>query len=181
MFFSYESQHIHNILFREPNKEDLSYYLEIRNNTDIQLLLCVPNPTIQTTENVESWLERKKHADDLLFTTITDKSTKKFLGYLQIKDIDKRLRVGTIGVCLHPGNVGRGYGTESLSLLHEYVQNTTNLRMLRGELLTRNLQSLNFLIKSGYTIQLLDNKYFEQLGIRYPLYECKFVFETQEV
>jgi len=56
MFFSYKS-HIHNILFREPNKEDLSYYLEIRNDTNIQFLLCVPNSTIQTTNNVELWLE----------------------------------------------------------------------------------------------------------------------------
>jgi len=171
MFFSYKS-HIHNVLFREPDKEDLSYYLEIRNNTDIQFLLCVPNPTIQTTNNVKLWLERKKNEDDLLFTTIIDKSTKKFLGYLQIKDIDKSLKVGTVGICLHPGNVGQGYGTESLSLLHDYVQNNTNLHILRAEILTRNLQSINLFRKCGYTINLLDNKYFEQSGIRYPLCEC---------
>lgn len=172
MFFSHKSS-TYRILFREPNPEDLPYYLEIRNDTDIQFLLCVPNPTLQTTKDVESWLERKAREDDLLFTTIIDKVTKKFLGYLQIKDIDRELRLGTVGICLHPANTGRGYGTESLSLLHDYVQNNGELRKLRAEILTTNLQSINLFIKSGYIVHILENKFFEQSGIRHSLYECE--------
>jgi ribosomal-protein-alanine N-acetyltransferase len=172
MFFSYMSSK-HQISFREPNKEDIPFYLDIRNNFDLQLLLCVSNPTIQTIGDVEMWLKRKGHEENLLFTTIIDNMTKRFLGYLQIKDIDKSLKVGTVGLCLHPANKGRGYGTQSLSLLHDYVQSSTELRKLYGKLLATNTPSINMLKKSGYSIRSLENEYFEQSGVRYPLCECE--------
>ena len=172
MFFSYKSPK-HHILFREPNDRDLPHYLEIRNDTNIQFLLCVPNPITQTVREVKLWLKRKEHEEDVLFTTIADRTTRKFLGYLQIKDIDRRLKVGTVGICLHPANLGRGYGTNSLSLLHEYIQNSNDLRKLRAEVLTTNLQSINLFMKVGYTVHMLENKYFEQSGIRYSLCECE--------
>mgnify|MGYP005810192745 CR=1 FL=1 len=92
------------------------------------------------TEDSDSWC-----------FSISDVNTGEKLGNIGLKLIDVNAKVTEVGFMLKEEAQGKGYASEALNLVKEYVFNSLRLNKITGICSTENAGSYKLLEKSGFT------------------------------
>jgi RimJ/RimL family protein N-acetyltransferase len=94
----------------------------------------------------------------------------KAIGVLYLKKIDSVMKSADFGIALTNNTVkGKGYGTEAITLLMEYVFDVMEFETLNADALLRNTRSQHVLEKAGmtYTHEDAEFKYYTLDEYRY--------------
>ena len=82
---------------------------------------------------------------------IAHKDTEEYIGQLDLIKIDWPNRVGTIGIVIGTKeNLGKGYGTEAIKLLQDFVFNKLNLNKLELDVRSFNERAIACYKKCGF-------------------------------
>ena len=107
-------------------------------------------PKGSSLEQVRAWLTARSQAADVVFFVIADQTSNHALGYVQLLDMDLSHGSGRLGICIGPQAQGRGCGSETLTLLANYVHEVFGLRKIVLEVLASNDGAIRLYQRHGY-------------------------------
>lgn len=142
-----------NIMLREYMKEDLPHMYEWVNDPDIVSnlsdIFLFPN-TLNGVENYLNYILEGKASNEAHFV-IAVKSTGKYLGQIDLKEIDWKNSVADLGIVIgKKENLGKGIGTEALKLLQNFVFERLNLNRLELAVHEDNERAKACYLKCGF-------------------------------
>ena len=140
------------VMLREYKKEDLQHMRlwvndpeVVKNLSDVFLY---PH-TLNATENfLNAILEGKSEEKGFV---IADINTEEYIGQIDLIDINWKNRFAVLGIVIgSEENRGKGYGTEAIKVLEEFVFNSLNLNKLELYLREYNLRGYSCYLKCGF-------------------------------
>lgn len=139
------------ILLRAPlgDDQDLKFLYTLRNDIEQQSMLLT-RPRANSSSKVLAWLEKCLQDEHSVFFVIAEKQSDKVCGFIQLTNIDFVNRSGCLGICIADKHRGKGFASEALQLLEDYVRNVFNMRKITLEVLSENERAISFYLKSNY-------------------------------
>ncbi|NOR72204.1 MAG: GNAT family N-acetyltransferase [Methylomarinum sp.] len=138
-----------NTVLRAWEESDITSLHSLRNDVSLQQQL-MSRPQANSIEQVRQWLKSKTTLSDSVFFVIAGKQQNKIVGYLQVVSIDLLNGTGKLGICLLPEEQGKGYGSEAIDLLQQYLVEVFNIRKLFLEVLKSNNRAHSLYTKLGF-------------------------------
>lgn len=138
-----------NVTLRPWSENDLSTLQSIRNNVSLQRQL-MSLPKGNSLDQIRDWLANKTKSADTLFLVISNKTFIHAIGYIHVTNIDFLNRVGQLGICIAPESQGKGYGSEAITLIENYVRDAFLLRKITLQVLSNNSAAIHIYTKLGY-------------------------------
>lgn len=172
------------IMLREYRKEDLPYMRKWVNDIEITKYLSnaflYPHTLNNTEEYLNTMLEGSTNAKGFI---IANKETEGYIGQIDLIKIDWVNRVATLGIVIGTKDyLNKGYGTEAINLLLDFVFNRLNLHKLDLEVRAYNERAIKCYKKCGFKEEgrirenhFIDGKYTDTIfmGILKREYEEK--------
>lgn len=169
-------------MLREYKKEDLGYMRKWVNDPEVTAnlsdIFLFPH-TLNATENFLNAILEGKSAEKGF--VIAHKDTEEYIGQIGLIDIDWRNRSAVLGIVIgSEENRSKGYGTEAIRVLQEFVFNSLNLNKLELQLRDYNLRGYSCYLKCGFKEEgrkrqsyYIDGKYTDTIlmGILKSEYE----------
>lgn len=161
-----------NIILREYRKEDLPYIRKWVNNKEItnnlSNIFLYPHTMNDTESFLNSMLEGSSGFKGYV---VAHKETGEYIGQIDLIAIDWINRVATLGIVLGATeNLSKGYGTEAIRLIQEFVFNKLNLHKLDLEVRSYNERAIRCYKKCGFVEEgrfredfFVDGKYTDTL------------------
>lgn len=137
------------VLLRTWSENDLPALQFMRNNIRLQRQLMT-QPRGNSLDQVKDWLATRTRSTDGLFFVIACKSSDQAAGYIQIVGMDILSGSGRLGICVAPEFQGKGYGSEAITLLEDYLRDVFRFRKLTLEVLKENAIAIGMYTKHGY-------------------------------
>jgi len=121
------------IVLREYRKDDLIHMRKWVTNPNISDnlsdIFLYPNTMNQTESFLNSMLEGSANIKGFI---IADKESEEYIGQIDLVNIDWKNRVAELGIVIgDEEKLGKGFGSEALMLLEEFVFNRLNLNKLQ--------------------------------------------------
>lgn len=118
---------------------------------DLETLRTLAAPPLPRTEEHEvKWFEAAVAGDDLVFT-IYDRAGERPIGTCDLRDVDGRNRVATMGLLIgEPSARGRGLGTEATTLLLDVAFTVLGLHSVWLTVYEYNLAGQRCYAKAGF-------------------------------
>jgi RimJ/RimL family protein N-acetyltransferase len=129
--------------------DDLAVLSELRNDTELQLMLMA-RPRPNTLSQVRAWVERRSSDASSALFVIADATTGSAVGFLQLTDIDDVNRVGRLGIGVVRAQQGRGHGGRALQSIEPLARDVFGLRKITLEVRADNLAAISLYERSGY-------------------------------
>lgn len=116
----------------------------------------------ETTEFVRTMIKREE-ADTHLYASVALKSTDEVIGTVMLFNFDKIANKAEIGYVFHKNHWGKGYGSDSLSLVSDFAFESLKLHKLHATVIDANIGSAKILEKDGFQLEgnLKDHFYIE--------------------
>jgi [ribosomal protein S5]-alanine N-acetyltransferase len=146
-----------NLHIRPPIVQDC-YDWMWDNNPIVQQYLPEPHIT-QTLENQKEFYEEIKNEEDGWYWSIIETVNNECIGIISITEISEFHGIGEIGIVLgKPEFYGKGYATETINGVVQFIQNTHKLRRLSAECELNNIPMMKVLEKCGFTQEAILKK-----------------------
>ncbi|MBS4172171.1 GNAT family protein [Bacillus sp. FJAT-49736] len=150
------------IYLRRVENEDIDHYLAAVSNPTIRKLTGTTDfLTRQTFENVfNKWSTDDSRMDLMICLQENDQ----VIGDLAILDIEHQGRKGSFRIAITDEEyTSKGYGTEALRLIIEYMFNTLNLRRISINVYAYNQRAIATYEKLGFKMEgtLREDLYFD--------------------
>jgi ribosomal-protein-alanine N-acetyltransferase len=130
-------------------------------------------PLMKTLEDTRKHIEgmiQKEEAGTHQFVSIVLKENNEVIGTAIVFNFDKEANNAEIGYVLHADHWGKGYGTEVVALVSDYVFKTLKLHRLHARVVHVNTGSARILEKNGFDLEgrlrehhFIDGKYYDCL------------------
>ncbi|KAA1469810.1 acyl-CoA N-acyltransferase [Dentipellis sp. KUC8613] len=89
-------------------------------------------------------------SDRLMFATIEEKTTSRYVGFVSLRDFNPRHRDVEVALLLEKGSWGKGYGTEVMEWLVDYGFRVLGLHRLSLQVFASNQAAIALYKKSGF-------------------------------
>lgn len=114
----------------------------------------------ETYKHVEEML-RRESAGTHYYASIVLKATQEIIGTAMIFNFDKEANHAEVGYVFHSKHWGKGYGTETVTLVDDFAFNTLKLHKLHARVVDANIGSSRVLEKNGFVLEgRLKDYYF---------------------
>ncbi|MBL7086678.1 MAG: GNAT family N-acetyltransferase [Candidatus Cloacimonetes bacterium] len=127
------------VTLRPLKIEDSKFTLELRYDVEANKnLLAYPYPV--NIENEKQWIENlyPKGVRENIYFAIEQNSSKDFVGYLSLQNINYINRNGDFGIILLKKYRGQDYSREAMKLFFSYIFDQINLRKIKLGVLKEN-------------------------------------------
>jgi len=140
------------IVLREYRMEDLGSIKQWVNNKEITQMLSdiftYPRSEYQSEQFVRSMIEGTSNMKGFI---IAERDTEQYIGQIDLHHIDWQSRSAVLGVVIgSPQYLGKGYGSEAISVMQSFVFDTLNLHRLELELLEYNERAYRCYLACGF-------------------------------
>jgi diamine N-acetyltransferase len=134
-----------------PLRRDLlPLYQRWINNLATMRTLGLP-PLPMTSEKEQDWYDRQSKTEDDVPFTIYEKQTLRPIGNTGLHGVDNRNRTATFGILIgEPECRGKGYGTESTSLMLDYAFTALGLHNVMLTVFEFNPAGIRAYEKAGF-------------------------------
>lgn len=123
----------------------------------------------ETCGHIQEMLKREA-AGTHLYASVVLKSTQEIIGTVMIFNFDHEARHAEIGYVFHKDHWGRGYGTETVTLMSDFAFDSLNLHKLHARVVHANIGSVRVLEKNGFELEgrlrdyyFIDGSYYDSL------------------
>ena len=162
-------------ILREPQEKDYPFFLDIRNNLEVQSML-LSLPRANSITKVKDWLENSLKEPSTIFFVIAEKETNNAIGYIQLKNMNFINGTAELGICLSEKFHGNGFSSEALSLLENYASNIFNIRKVTLLVINSNSRAINFYKKLNYSeVGIFKNHFYHNQKFHDILIMEKFI------
>ncbi|WP_055108629.1 GNAT family N-acetyltransferase [Paenibacillus ihumii] len=141
------------IILREYQKNDLKYMRNWVNDSEIVKnlsdIFLYPHTENATEQFLNSMLEDRN--DNHKGFVIAHKETEEYIGQIDLFNINWKNRTTELGIVIGTADhLSKGYGTEAIKVLQEFVFNQMNLNRIQLELHDFNERAYRCYLKCGF-------------------------------
>lgn len=160
------------ICLRAYKEDDIPLATKYVNDKELKKLLVTTIPFPMTTWEEESWIKSQKSNDNGQYNfAIEDLETGKYIGGCGIQNVNWLARVATVGIMIGDRNYwGKGYGTDAMKVLVEFIFNSMNINKVRLGTFSFNDRAINCYKKCGFEVEgvlkkeiFKDGKYYDEI------------------
>ncbi len=175
MLFSGEQVKLRSIV-----EEDLKYAAEYMNDPEILLLMDGDVPLPTSVEKQKEWfaeyLKQKDITKGIEFAIETKDG--KFIGCCGVNHMDMKNRMAMVGIFIGDKEyLGRGYGTEAMGLLMEYLFDEVNLNKISLDVFSFNERAVKSYEKLGFRIEAVGREAVFRYGGYHDLFSMGILRE----
>jgi RimJ/RimL family protein N-acetyltransferase len=161
------------IMLREYQKEDLEPIRQWVNEPEVADQLSDIFLYPHTLNQTENWLNSRLNESNTKGFVIADSQTGAYFGQIDLIQIDWKNRCTTLGIVIgNPEKRGKGYGTEAILLLEEFVFKRLNLNKLELDLHDYNTRAYRCYQKCGFKEEgrfrekfFIDGRYTDMIAM----------------
>ena len=135
------------ICLREVRESDLEIFQKYRNNYVDSINYRTIKPL--TSENQKKYWIEIVNSDKHIVFTITEKQTSKVIGEIRASNINQ-YHSAEVGLWITPENRHKGYASESLQLLLEFIFGRANINRIEAQIASTNKDSVKFFTKNQF-------------------------------
>ena len=161
--------------FRILNRENIKTLINWRNDPEVAYWATGGDPKFEFRSEEEanrdlSWhIENSSMLETYQFAIFTHDGN--FIGTADYREIDHVKRSCTVGITIGDKNYwGKGYGTDALSVLADYLFNRLNLRRIQLDTWSGNERAIKSYKKCGFQVEgvlkeneFVNGKYFDTI------------------
>ena len=137
------------IYLRKVRIEDALAYQESTTNEEIRYMTGTPRE--YTLEEIKTHIKRIIEDTSREDYAICLNETKEMIGELSILDIDSPNHAAVFRISMnHTKHTGKGFGTEAMELIFNYVFNDLKLNRLQLEVFSHNVRGIRAYEKVGF-------------------------------
>lgn len=139
------------LVVRALERKDASFLAALVNDPEVRDTLGSYELVFPVApEAEERWVEKALSARDSARMIIALKSGVRPIGMLGVDEIDRRNASARVSILLERGQWGKGYGTEALSALVEYMFGRMNMHRLWLKVDAGNARAIRCFEKCGF-------------------------------
>ncbi|WP_028540217.1 GNAT family N-acetyltransferase [Paenibacillus sp. J14] len=140
------------IVLREYQLTDLSYMRQWVNDPEITNglsdILLFPHTSYSTESYLKMMIEGSTEIKGFI---IADKDSKEYVGQIDLHKIDWKNRNAVMGIVIgRKEYLGKGYGSEAIRMLQDFVFQSLNLNRLELEVYEYNERAYRCYLKCGF-------------------------------
>ncbi|TLS36727.1 GNAT family N-acetyltransferase [Pseudalkalibacillus caeni] len=141
------------IKLRAITKEDYEPFARIENVMESRLLMNDGIPFPPTMEEHESFLNGiSSDKDDYMFAIETLES-QEFIGTIAVYKVNWKNGTCYVGISIGPEHQGKGYGTDSMNTLLDFIFQYMNVNKVKLEVFAFNKQAIRSYEKCGFSVE----------------------------
>ena len=145
--------------------------IEWLNDTETTRFLEMTGAFPATYDTMKQWLEKYENSTTNLAFALVHKSTDRHIGNIALTDINWIHRTAVISLLIGVKEFwGKGYGTESQSLIIDYAFNRLGVRKMHSNPIVSNIPSVKIAEKLGFQLEgvmrkdiFLEGEYHDKL------------------
>ncbi|OQY09032.1 MAG: GNAT family N-acetyltransferase [Marinitoga sp. 4572_148] len=142
------------VRLRAYSKNDLKKALEYINDYEIKKFLTPGIPFPYKMEDEEKWYENiNPNGKGIYDFAIELKETNEYIGGCGINNVDWKNSVATVGVFIGKPFFNKGYGTEAMDLLVDFVFNEMNMNKVKLHVFSFNKRAIKSYEKVGFKVE----------------------------
>ena len=160
------------VCLRAYREEDIPKATSFVNDEELKKLLVTNIPFPMTLWEEEEWIKSQKSNQDGSYNfAIEDIETKKYIGGCGIQEVNWLSRVATVGIMIGDKEYwGKGYGTDAMKVLMNFIFNNMNIRKIRLSTFSFNMRARKSYEKCGFEVEGIlkdeifkDGKYYDEI------------------
>ncbi|HSQ90256.1 GNAT family protein [Romboutsia sp.] len=160
------------VCLRAYKEEDISIASKFVNDKELKKLLVTTIPFPMTYWEEEEWIKSQKSNNEGTYNfAIEDIETNKYIGGCGIQNVNWLARVATVGIMIGDKNYwGRGYGTDAMKVLINFIFNDMNINKIRLGTFSFNERAIKSYEKCGFKVEgvlkdeiFKDGKYYDEI------------------
>lgn len=160
------------VCLRAYREEDIPKATSFVNDEELKKLLVTNIPFPMTLWEEEEWIKSQKSNQDGSYNfAIEDIETKKYIGGCGIQEVNWLSRVATVGIMIGDKEYwGKGYGTDAMKVLIDFIFNKMNIRKIRLSTFSFNMRARKSYEKCGFEVEGIlkdeifkDGKYYDEI------------------
>lgn len=136
------------IRFCEVSEELVGDYLAMVNDTE-HVGRLIGSTRTYTEEEELSWIRKKLENHTRIFSMI-DKATGKFIGNVEMMDVENDAKCGELGICITAKQQERGLGSEAIPAMVKYSAKEYNLDRIMLKVFPFNERAIHVYEKCGF-------------------------------
>ena len=152
------------IVLREYQLADIKYMRQWANDSEItdelSDIFLYPHSEFETESFVRKMIEGNTNSKGFV---IAEKESKEYIGQIDLHRIDWKNRCADLGVVVGRKDlIGKGYGSEAIRLMQQFVFQQLNLHRLELEVYETNERAIRCYLKCGFHEEgRLREKYYK--------------------
>lgn len=155
------------IVLREYRKDDLDNLLKIMNEEEYKKNVVTRIPYPITYSDVEEDFKKISGHKDYYDFAIESIHERIYIGECGIKSVDWKNRRTEIYIFLGKDHIGKGYGTDAMNVLLNFIFNEMNLNKVKLTVLSINTRAIKCYKKCGFKIEgTLRNELYKEGSYR---------------
>ena len=160
------------VCLRAYREEDIPKATSFVDDEELKKLLVTNIPFPMTLWEEEEWIKSQKSNQDGSYNfAIEDIETKKYIGGCGIQEVNWLSRVATVGIMIGDKEYwGKGYGTDAMKVLIDFIFNKMNIRKIRLSTFSFNMRARKSYEKCGFEVEGIlkdeifkDGKYYDEI------------------
>ena len=160
------------VCLRAYREEDIPKATSFVNDEELKKLLVTNVPFPMTLWEEKEWVKSQKSSQDGSYNfAIEDIETKKYIGGCGIQEVNWLSRVATVGIMIGDKEYwGKGYGTDAMKVLMNFIFNNMNIRKIRLSTFSFNMRARKSYEKCGFEVEGIlkdeifkDGKYYDEI------------------
>ena len=160
------------VCLRAYREEDIPKATSFVNDEELKKLLVTNVPFPMTLWEEEEWVKSQKSSQNGSYNfAIEDIETKKYIGGCGIQEVNWLSRVATVGIMIGDKEYwGKGYGTDAMKVLMDFIFNKMNIRKIRLSTFSFNMRARKSYEKCGFEVEGIlkdeifkDGKYYDEI------------------
>lgn len=158
-----------NITFKDLSTNDAQEIHSYASDEDVSRFIGwkLMKNLSETNNHIKEMLKRES-AGTHLYASIVLKSTQEIIGTAMIFNFDHEAKHAEIGYVFHHNHWGKGYGTETVSLMSDFAFSSLDLHKLHARVVDTNVGSIRVLEKNGFELEgrlrdfyFIDDLYYD--------------------
>jgi ribosomal-protein-alanine N-acetyltransferase len=155
-----------NICFKPLNTNDAQEIHNYASDENVSRFIGWPlmKTLSETYDYIEEMLKRESTGTHL-YASVVLKSTQEIIGTAMIFNFDREANHAEIGYVFHRSHWGKGYGTETVTLMNDFAFETLNLHKIHARVVDANIGSARVLAKNGFELEgrLRDHYFIDEV------------------
>lgn len=153
------------VCLRAYKPEDIELATKYINDKELKKLLVTTIPFPMTLWEEEEWIKSQKSNNQGIYNfAIEDIKTGKYIGGCGIQSVNWLSRVAIVGIMIGDKDyLGKGYGTDSMKILIDFIFNEMNINKIRLGTFSFNKRAIKSYEKCGFKVEgVLKNEIFKE-------------------
>jgi RimJ/RimL family protein N-acetyltransferase len=142
------------VRLRAYRKEDIPLAQQWLNEPDMKLNLAPGVPYPYTLEDEEKWYASNSSMNDAYIFAIETVATGEYIGGCGVNSVDWKNSFAHVGIAVcNREYLGKGYGTEAMRLLVDFIFNEMNLHKVCLYVYEFNERAIKSYLKCGFVLE----------------------------